>query len=285
MTVGFTAVFALVLGLTALAIFGPQGWRERFGREGWVYGLGIAFPVVVIGALLLWGFAILGADEALADAEDPVRIEVTGERWWWRVTYLTDDGRRVESANELRVPVGRTVELALKSADVIHSFWLPAYAGKTDMIPGRTNTLRFVADEAGRVRGQCAEYCGGAHAFMAFWVEAMPEAAFEDWLEHEAGPPPETSFPDGETVFLSSGCGGCHAVRGTPGASGEIGPNLSHVGSRTSLGAGIMPNDREAFVRWVADHQEIKPENNMPPYDILNDEELAALGAYLEGLQ
>lgn len=146
-----------------------------------------------------------------------VQIEVVGEQWWWRVIYRDDEGRRIESANEIRIPVGREVEFKLTSADVIHSFWVPNLGGKLDMLPGRTTTLRLSADRPGVYRGQCAEYCGGAHALMAMEVVAVPEADFTAWLAAEAtpAPPPADEIQRrGQALFAAAGCGACHAVRG-----------------------------------------------------------------------
>ncbi|MCK5746921.1 MAG: c-type cytochrome, partial [Oricola sp.] len=208
---------------------------------------------------------------------------VVGEQWWWRVIYETRGGETFETANELRIPVGRTVAIELTSADVIHSFWVPAYAGKLDMIPGRTNTLHLEAEKPGLVRGQCAEYCGGAHALMSFFVEALPPEDFEDWIAKEAGPA-LASGGRSETLFNAVGCGGCHAVRGTE-AQGRIGPDLTHVASRHSLAAATLDNDEAAFRRWLQAHHEIKPENRMPRFDFLSEKDVDAIAAYLGSLE
>jgi cytochrome c oxidase subunit 2 len=200
------------------------------------------------------------------------------------VIYRQADGHTIESANEVRVPVGRLVEIELSSADVIHSFWLPAYAGKVDMIPGRINKLHFIADKPGIVRGQCAEYCGGAHALMAFYTVALAPGDYEDWLAKERSDAGPTHEKEGEQLFIDSGCGGCHTVRGTQ-ADGKIGPDLTHVGSRRSLGAGILPNTPEYFAQWISRHQKLKPDNLMLPFDFFSESELRALSAYLKELE
>ncbi|MBA3447535.1 MAG: c-type cytochrome, partial [Pseudaminobacter sp.] len=206
---------------------------------------------------------------------------------WWRVVYTTADGRRIESANELRLPAGQPVPVDLTSADVIHSFWVPKLAGKLDMIPGRVNTLTLDASEPGVSRGQCAEYCGGAHALMSFFVIATAAEDFSAWLEREAAEAVKPATEDqlqGHALFIASGCGGCHAVRGT-GAKGTIGPDLTHVGGRRTLAAATLPNDVKAFVRWIRDSQHIKPENLMPPYEIFTEAELRQIAAYLDSLE
>jgi len=283
MFIGAALITLLICALMMISISGPAGWRQKLTSKKSIVLGGIVFPTVTLTVLLIYGFWVLKAGETLTQAENPVRISVVGEQWWWRVIYRHDDGRTTESANELRIPTGRPIEIELTTADVIHSFWIPAYAGKVDMIPGRTNVLHFIADKPGIVSGQCAEYCGGAHALMSFYTVAMTPSDYEAWLVKEranARPAPDRQ---GEQVFLSSGCGGCHTVRGTP-ANGKIGPDLTHVGGRQSLGAGILPNTTESFTKWITQHKTIKPENLMPPFNIFSESELQSLSAYLNSL-
>jgi len=284
MFIGAALITLLICALMMISISGPAGWRQKLTSKKSIVLGGIVFPTVTLTVLLIYGFWVLKAGETLTQAENPVRISVVGEQWWWRVIYRHDDGRTTESANELRIPTGRPIEIELTTADVIHSFWIPAYAGKVDMIPGRTNVLHFIADKPGIVSGQCAEYCGGAHALMSFYTVAMTPSDYEAWLVKEranARPAPDRQ---GEQVFLSSGCGGCHTVRGTP-ANGKIGPDLTHVGGRQSLGAGILPNTTESFTKWITQHKTIKPENLMPPFNIFSESELQSLSAYLNSLE
>lgn len=285
LTVGSAIIFLIVIAATVAAFFGPARLKQQLSSGSIVVWGGIAFPTVVLSALLVYGFLALGAGPASSTTAqgDPLRIQVDGLQWWWRVTYLAPDGTTVESANELRLPVGRTVSLELTSSDVIHSFWVPAYAGKVDMIPGRTNTLTLVAEEPGIVRGQCAEYCGGAHALMAFSVVTMETGEFDNWLADEAGPAAVTGT-EGERAFLQAGCGGCHTVRGTS-ARGGVGPDLTHLASRRTIGAGILPTDRDAILEWLRRHKSLKPDNLMPAYDILTDEEQARIADWLAQLE
>lgn len=280
-------VTLLVTVLVALAIYGPVRWRARLGGDWIIVGGGIVFPVVVLTFLLAYGFVVMeaGATRA-ADAEGP-GISVTGKRWWWEVVYETPDGRRVVSANELRLPVGRATALRLETTDVIHSFWAPRMGGKLDMIPGRTNRLTVEPTEASISRGQCAEYCGGAHALMSFWVVAMPADDYDAWLEREAQPAREPTGAverEGRDLFVANGCGACHTVRGTP-AAGAIGPDLTHLGSRHSLAAATMPNTAEAIAAWIVENQHIKPDNLMPEYGHLAPDAVASIAAYLAGLE
>lgn len=280
------AVTVLVVIVTAIALRGPDGWRRVLATDRMVVGGGIVLPVVVLSILLVYGLLVMQAGAARSrDAEGP-GVTITGKRWWWQVVYEDGDGREIVSANELRLPVGRPVAIRLETDDVIHSFWAPQLGGKLDMIPGRSNTLTLEATEAGVSRAQCAEYCGGAHALMSMYVVALEPDAYEAWLAAEAAPASEPASEPaqrGMALFLQNGCGACHAVRGTE-AGGTIGPDLTHVGGRLSLGAAALPNDADAFARWIADNQHVKPGNLMPPYRNLSRDELAAIAAYLEGL-
>nr|WP_246105253.1 cytochrome c oxidase subunit II [Rhodoligotrophos appendicifer] len=287
MTLAGGVILLAVMILTALVIARPAWFRRRIANDRFVIGAGIVFPMVTLTVLLTYGLLMMRAGAPLAAGQETLRIAVSGEQWWWRVTYRDSRGQQMESANEIRIPVGRPVALELTTADVIHSFWVPNLAGKLDMIPGRTNVLTLQATEKGISRGQCAEYCGGAHAMMSLHVVALPENEFQDWWLREAAPASGPDYAEqqwGRQVFLESGCGSCHTVRGTP-AQGKIGPDLTHVGSRLSLAAATLPNDAEAFARWIRDNQHIKPENRMPGYTIFSVEQLAVLAAYLEGLK
>lgn len=244
---------------------------------------GVAVPTLVLGALLAWGLSLMPRLRA-AVPPDALRVAVSGEQWWWRVNYL-DAG--VETANEIRIPVGRPVAFTLTSPDVIHSFWVPALAGKLDMTPGRSTTLVVQADEAGVFRGACAEYCGASHAQMRFLVVAVPAAEFEGWLQAQAAPAKAPAGPvaaQGRAAFLRNGCGACHAVRGTR-AAGRVGPDLTHVGSRLELAAGALPNDAEALERWITRPHASKPEALMPRFDMLPPAEVRAIAAWLEDLR
>ncbi|WEX10194.1 c-type cytochrome [Chelativorans sp. AA-79] len=281
------AVTLMVVVLVAVALYGPARWRARLGGDRVVIGGGIVLPIVVLTGLFAYGLFVMQAGAVRAEQDGGTTVTVTGKLWWWEVVYEGPDGEEVLSANELRLPVGQPVRLRLESDNVIHSLWAPQIAGKLDMIPGRTNEVVFEATEPGISRGQCAEYCGGAHALMAFYVVAMPPEEYEAWLAREAGAAPEPATEQqarGREIFMEHGCGGCHQVRGT-GAQGLIGPDLTHVGSRMSLAAGIMPNDEEAFARWISENQHIKPENKMPPFRQFSEEELSALAAYLDSLE
>jgi cytochrome c oxidase subunit 2 len=280
-------VFAVVLLATWGAVRGSDGLRRTLAGSRAVAIGGIAFPALTLSLLLAYGIWLTQAGVPAGEYANPLRIEVVGEQWWWRVRYRGSAGQTVASANEIRIPTNQPVEFALKSADVIHSFWVPALGGKVDMVPGRTTYLRVIADRPGVLRGQCAEYCGGAHALMALEVIAVPSSEHTAWLTGQAAPAAEpTSEQDkrGRQLFVSSGCGACHAIRGTP-AQGAIGPDLTHIGSRRSLAASTLPLSKENIARFIVDNQHIKPANRMPPYRIFSPDELDALAGYLASLR
>ena len=283
--IGMAAIVLLVvLAALYVALFGRRDLQARLGGKTMIWVGGIAFPVVVLTGLLIYGLSLT------RHLSDPVqgnelRIRVIGEMWWWRVAYLDPQGREIlQDANELHIPAGRPVVLELQSADVIHSFWVPRLSGKLDMIPGRRNLLRIQADKPGVFGGQCAEYCGGPHALMGFTVVAHEPAQFARAMQarlQRQALPVNVSLSRGARLFDEAGCAACHRIAGTA-ANGLAGPDLTHVGSRRSLGAGILPNNRGAMMGWIANSQAIKPNNRMPPYTMLSYEQLNELASYLE---
>jgi cytochrome c oxidase subunit 2 len=215
-------------------------------------------------------------------------ISVTARMWWWEIHYRDPaGGREIATANEIRIPVGRTVYLGLNAADVIHSLWVPALAGKRDMIPGRVTGLTLRADKPGVYRGQCAEYCGAQHAHMALHVVALAPAEFDAWLARQAqaaATPLEALPVRGRAVFLEQRCQSCHTIRGVAEGA-HLGPDLTHVGSRLEIGAGLLRNHRGALAGWIADPQALKPGVFMPAATGIDGESLRALAAYLEQLR
>jgi cytochrome c oxidase subunit 2 len=283
---GAAVILLIVCVALFLALKGSERSRRALRSETAIRLGGIAFPVVTLTVLLGYGVWLM-RETIASDRPAALRIEVTGEQWWWRVAYAAGEGQAFSEANEIRLPVGREVDLVLRSADVIHSFWAPSLGGKLDMIPGRTNSLRLKAERPGIYRGQCAEYCGGPHALMALEIVAMPEAEFELWLRKGASQPAAAggnSERRGAELFQSAGCGACHAIRGTL-AVGAIGPDLSRVGARRFLAAATVPNTTENLVRLIAHGQSIKPGNLMPEFGVFSEEELRALATYLTSLK
>ncbi|WP_245758732.1 cytochrome c oxidase subunit II [Tropicimonas isoalkanivorans] len=285
MLVGAVVLWLMLNGLFFyLTRVRPGAVPQRLANGMIIIG-GLVVPAVLIGALLAWGLSILPDQQRSGDG---LTIRVTGEQWWWRVEYWPEGAEApIVSANEIRMPVGERVEFALGAKRVIHSFWIPALGGKMDMFPGRDTRVSLKATEPGVYRGQCAEFCGASHAWMAFAAEAMPPADFAAWLDHEASAAVAPSTPDavaGAEIFAREGCGACHTVRGTDHI-GQVGPDLTHVGARHTLGAGRLGATLEDFAAWISHTDELKPEVEMPAYGHLPEEEHRLLAAYLKGLQ
>jgi cytochrome c oxidase subunit 2 len=278
-----TGSAVLWAGTLALAFFAARTKRDRFDeRAGSALILwgGAVFPTVVLTALLTYGLWIM---PDLRGPGDGLKISVSGEQYWWRVRYQPKDGAAVESANEVRMPIGERVEFMLDAADVIHSFWIPPLGGKVDMIPGRTNRLVLHATKPGVYRGVCAEFCGRSHALMAFSVVVMERAEFDRWLAAQSNGA-AASNARGSELFLAQGCGACHAVRGAE-ARGVIGPDLTHFGERRTVGAGIMQNERDSVIRFIREAEVIKPGSRMPSYSMLTPVEAGAIADYLGSLK
>lgn len=280
------AVFALVLALLVRALRGSASQR-RWRDGAWTVGLGIVFPGVVLAALLGYTVARTAGLEEPGRAA-PLVVTVIGRLWWWELRYHDPrSGRWITTANELRLPAGRPVQIGLQSADVIHSFWVPALGGKMDLVPGRVNRLLVTPVAPGVHRGACAEYCGTQHAKMALHVVVEPPEAFERWLAQQALPAAEVHdepLRAGRQAFTSHGCAACHALRGVADGGG-LGPDLTHVGSRLHLGAGTLRNDAAALARFVADVHAVKPGARMPSFAHLPRETVATLAAYLAQLR
>lgn len=292
-------VLLIVCTIVALITIAALAWASFRRRDHWrlptpeqdrgatraiVYA-GIIAPAVILSALFVF---VMVTYRAIADAGDtPYTIRITGYKWWWDVRYEYDTPvLNVRTANEVRIPVGRRVALALESQDVIHSFWVPQLQGKMDLIPGRRNRLWIQADAPGVYRGQCAEYCGLQHARMALNVVAMEESAFEDWLAQQRAPaatPQTDETLRGREVFLSRGCALCHTIRGTESLA-QAGPDLTHVGSRLALAAGVLPNTRGHMAGWISNPQQIKPGSYMPGIP-LTPAELHAVVSYVLSLR
>jgi cytochrome c oxidase subunit 2 len=282
------AVCLIVLGLLSYAI-----GRERPPNSGALGGGGDRNAIrwiatgTGISTVFLLGAAIwtLWAVRTVTNATTPpgLIIDVTGHQWWWEAHYRSNDpSREFTTANDIVIPVGVPVQVHLGSGDVIHSFWVPRLAGKTDTIPGVANSTRIQADREGTYRGQCTEFCGLEHAHMAFFVVAKNQGDFNAWWDHQLKSATVDTANRGEQVFLDK-CAACHAIRGTS-AGGILGPNLSHFGSRTTIGAGALPNNSENLAYWIDHTQMVKPGSNMPSLDLPADQ-VAAVTAFLEGLK
>lgn len=284
LTIGAAAIFIGVMTLLVLALTRSQ--RRPANAQWWIAGGGIALPVIVLSALLVYSTA--RGLQFQQTHSDGLVIEVSGVQWWWDVQYRDAvTGREIRSANEIRIPVGRPVTLGLTTADVIHSLWIPALGGKVDMIPGRVTQLRIRVESAGVYRGVCAEFCGDQHAKMALHVVAVAPQEFDRWLAAQAQPAiwaTSAAAEQGQRLFTELRCNACHAVRGIAEAA-RIAPDLTHVASRLYIGAGELPTQADNLRRWIADIQHIKPGARMPSYGHLDQATLTALAAFLDGLK
>jgi cytochrome c oxidase subunit II len=257
-------------------------FEERSGRV--ILGLGIATVIIVLGLSFV---SYAGQRTVFAKDEHALTLKIVGHQWWWEVRYEADSPHQsFVTANEIRIPTGQPVKVELESADVIHSFWVPSLTGKMDLITGQKNELQFTARNAGVYRGQCAEFCGLQHAHMAFAVIALSLDEFGRWRDHENESANSSIDPlgkQGEAVFRGRGCALCHSIRGTL-AGGQLGPDLTHIGSRTTIAAGTLPLNTATLGAWIADPQHIKPGNLMPRMPLQSDELIAILH-YLEQLK
>jgi cytochrome c oxidase subunit II len=284
MIVGAALLFLLVMGLLVRGAWAPP---TPVKPSRWLVGGGLVLPGVVLALLLAQGLR-LGAALSHEPDMQGLEVEVIARRWWWEFRYRNPDGSdSVALANELHLPMDGTVVLTFTSGDVIHSFWVPALAGKVDVVPGARNRLIIHANQPGRFRGQCGEYCGTQHANMGLEVVVEAPEQFRAWLLNQAGPavqPADALARRGQQVFLESGCPACHSVRGIS-AAGVLGPDLTHVGSRRRLAAATLDNDPGSLMAWVHDAQHLKPGNLMPSMPVSNGEDARALAAWLGSLQ
>ncbi|WP_245549441.1 cytochrome c oxidase subunit II [Methylomicrobium album] len=289
----FTAVVVAVLAIIALLLAGAL-FRKRtlaaprtVGRENegmrWIY-IGTGLSTAALFALAV--YMLITLDKVAQPTQTPaLAVTVTAYDWWWKVEYDDDDpSRRFVTANEIHIPVGRPVRVRLQSADVIHAFWAPRLAGKTQMIPGLQNRQWLQADAEGIYRGQCVQFCGLQHAHMGFEIVAQSPVAFQAWQDAQrkaAAPASEPDVAAGRKFFIEQ-CAGCHSVRGTE-AGGKHAPDLTHLNSRRMLAAGLLTNTAEHRIEWITRVQALKPGARMPAF-ALTPGETAALSAFLSTL-
>lgn len=284
---GIAAVIFIVT--EALLVIALIRFRDRPGRHepAQVHGnirMEIAWtlaPAIILAGVFVGTVSTM--DEVTRQQPNSVAVKVIGHQWWWEIQYPT---MAITTATDLHVPVGQPVQVELVSTDVIHSFWVPELAGKTDVIPGHTNWLRFAADRPGAYRGQCAEYCGEQHANMGIEVIAEPRDHFDDWARRTSAPaaiPEAGPAARGAQALLGGICIACHTINGTP-AQGKVGPNLTHFGSRRSIAALTIENTPENLKKWLSDTQAVKP-GNMMRMPKLAPETIEDLVAYLESLK
>lgn len=282
-------VFFGSVGMLAIAVWrrktpGAPFLKREETTEGLVIVFGIAIPVVALVAL----FAV--ANLYLVNQTSPpppqttaMTINVIGHQWWWEVRY---PGTSAITANEIHIPERTRVNVVATTADVIHSFWVPALNRKIDMIPGRMNRILLYASQPGTYRGQCSQFCGFQHAHMSLYVFAQTPTAFRAWLANMASKARVPSTPAAQTgyhVFMNDQCASCHYIAGTP-AQGFVGPDLTHLATRTTLAALTIPNTPKYLAAWITNPQAIKPGTRMPDLG-LSPTEVSEVVAYLETLK
>jgi cytochrome c oxidase subunit II len=290
LVVSGVVVLVVTVLVLAGAFRGHSNETPAVEREGtgvrWVVVGGMIVPAIVLA--LTFAFTIATENATAAPPKIAgMTVEIIGHRWWWEVRYAEGgQGQTIITANEIHVPAGVPVRLELSSVDVIHSFWIPRLAGKTDVVPGQRNVAWIQADKPGVYRGACTEYCGLQHSNMAAFVVAESVEQFKQWMRAQrdvVSAPSDSDAARGLAVFQKSSCTACHTIRGTS-AVGRIGPDLTHLVSRMTIAGGSLENTRGNLAGWIANPQSIKPGNDMPTAP-LRGTELQALVAYLETLK
>jgi len=316
-------VFILVQGLIVFCIV---KFRERSPDDAPVQVHGNAkaelgwtiAPALILAVIGIFTVVTVFDINTRAAGAEVLQVKVIGHQWWWEYQY---PDLNIVTANELHIPVGKTVQLELTSADVIHSFWAPKLAGKLDVVPGHKNYLKIGADTPGDYSGQCAEYCGLSHANMRLRVMADSVDDFEAWVANQQAPsvPPvvpattttaspasttgDTAAPAtpvvgvdpvadaaaGSALFVGRGCSGCHTIRGLEGANGKVGPNLTHLQARTTFAGAIFELNDKNLRKWLRDPPGMKPMvpsngQGMPNLG-LSENDITQLIAYLETLK
>jgi cytochrome c oxidase subunit II len=305
-------VFVLVEGVLVYAIFrfrGKPGDPEPHQSHG---NTTVEIVWTVIPALILAAIAVPTVRAIFQTNSFPkqgaLTIEVVGHQWWWEFRYPEYN---LTTANEIHVPVGRTVALRMGSNDVIHSFWVPQFAAKRDVFANRESRLWFKAEAEGEYPGQCAEFCGIQHGRMAYRIRAQQPADFEAWVAHmqtlkptpaptatadsgvrtasqgatlqqPASPQAEqgNQYAAGEKLFTAKGCVACHALYAVNAPKGMVGPNLANVGARSYIAAGTLKNTDENLAHWIRDPQGIKKGVLMPNLGV-SEPDSRTLAAFL----
>jgi cytochrome c oxidase subunit 2 len=238
-------------------------------------------PAAVLMLIAIPTIQVIFRTQPVAPPSDALRVTVRAFQWWWEFRY---PDLAIVTANELHVPAGRTIVLGLEGPDVIHSFWVPRLGGKRDVVPGRANQLVFTADAPGEYWGQCAEFCGTSHANMGLRVIVDAPESFERWVAAQRAPALEPTglAAEGKRLYAASACVGCHTIRGV--SAGQLGPDLTHFGSRRTVAAGLLPSTPDNVAAWIANPAALKPGAKMPALG-LTEAQARAVAAYLLSLK
>jgi cytochrome c oxidase subunit II len=302
MTIVFLVVTVLMWLLIAWGFLKRRGKLEEHapisadGGQIWIAIGGLVVPFVVLTVFFVFGLSLLAkfpihgmpVNSGVAMQDMRPEIRITGHQWWWQIDYLNSEpALEFTTANELHLPLGRSVNIEVITADVMHSLWIPQLHGKVDLIPGVPNYIHIDASKAGTYQGQCAEFCGGPHAQMRILAVVQPPDEYRAWLLAQRSPASEPKMADemaGEQVFMSGPCALCHQIRGTL-AGGRVAPDLTHIGSRLYIAANSFPNNNAYLEAWVTHAQSLKPEAQMPDLAQFTGTQLQDLIAYLRQLQ
>ncbi len=300
--------FALIFWITSvvycltLAVLFASVWRSRWSlntmpepietteqsdRRATRVVAGSMIATILLLFVMLLGSFFTSRALGKMNGETALTIDVYGHQWWWEVHYPNEESDHiVVTANEIHLPTGVPIRIHGTSRDVIHSFWAPNVQGKRDFLPGYDTDVMMQVDQPGRWRGQCAEFCGHQHAHMSFYMVAESRADFDHWLSGQIGSAPDPVTPQtthGRDVFLSHPCVMCHTIRGTTAGS-RVGPDLTHLASRSTIAAGTLPNNIGNLGGWIMNAQTVKPGSRMPPQQ-MSGADLQDLLAYLETLR
>jgi cytochrome c oxidase subunit II len=304
MTILFLIIIVIMWALLAIAFYKRRGTLAEHapidmgGGQMWIAVGGIAIPLIVLTILFVLGLGLLrdfpihgmhgGMNQRQMATMMKPEIRIIGHQWWWEIQYLNDDpSQSFTTANELHLPTGRSVNIEVETADVMHSFWVPSLHGKVDLIPGQSNYIRIEASSPGDFKGQCAEYCGEQHAKMRILAVAQEPDEYDAWRQAQLKDGIEPSEPPakaGKQIFLSGPCSMCHTVRGTI-AGGHVAPDLTHIGSRQMIAANVYRNNDAYLEAWITHAQSLKPGAQMPDLTQFNGDQLTDLVAYLRQLQ
>lgn len=297
----FTLVMGVLLGIAFYKRRGSLAEHEPIDADGgqiWIAVGGLAIPLIVLTVLFVAGLSLMSdfpihGMRGMPNSSQMVgsmkpEILIIGHQWWWEIHYLNDDpSKSFITANELHLPAGQSVNIEVRTADVMHSFWIPALNGKVDLIPGQPNYIRIVASQPGIYKGQCAEFCGEEHSRMRLLAVVQEPDAYRAWIADQLKPGAEPTTPEakaGQQIFESGPCAMCHTVRGTT-AGGRVAPDLTHIGSRQMIASDMYPNNVGYLEAWITNAQSLKPDALMPNLADFTGEQISDLVAYLRGLK
>lgn len=280
-----SSVFVITVILLFLALRKKDHTKKGFDPgDKFILWAGLFIPTIVLIITLVWSLQSSLKISKMNQEEDVLNVKVIGHQFWWEVIY-PDHG--IITANEIYVPTGANIKFELSSKDVIHSFWIPNIHGKLDMLPDHKTYITMNIEKPGRYRGQCAEFCGPQHALMAFPLVALNEKKFNQWLSLNRRKNNQSftlNQARGKEIYERESCHTCHAIEGTD-FLGKVGPDLTHIASRLTLGAGTIENNPKNLKAWIVDSQSIKPMNRMPKYLSIPEKDLKDLLEYLGSLK